>query len=223
MSPPIATDSGIFFSVFKSTDTGDSITLYRYDNNLNVVKNRSYTGSVAPQSSFLASTDTFVLFGLRDPDNYKTKVISINHDLDTENWTETLDDYIINLPVIDKNSNIIISCEDGYIYKLDSADGSEIWNSNIGTIYVRGELIIGKNQNIYKTGQLPTEINMTSGTESSSLSDKVAGSDGAMLSDGTLVYVSNNKFVRVSTTSGGLCPDAKWAKYGKDAANSSLY
>ncbi|MBN2433858.1 MAG: PQQ-like beta-propeller repeat protein [Spirochaetes bacterium] len=223
MSPVMATDSGIFFSVFKSTDTGDSVSLYRYDNNLNALNNRLYTGDVASESSFLAVTDTYVLFGLQDNNTYKSNIISMNNIFGSDNWTIFLDDYVINSPVIDKDNNIYIGCEDGYIYKLNSTDGSEIWSSNIGEIFIQGELIIGKNQKIYKSGQLPTEINMTSGTESSSLSDKVAGSDGAMLSDGTLVYGSDNKLIRVSTSSGGICLDAKWAKYGKDAANSSFY
>jgi len=223
MSPPMATDSGIFFSVFKTIDTGDSISLYRYDNNLNALNNRPYTGDVASESSFLAVTDTYVLFGLRDNNTYKTNVISMNNTFGSDNWTEILDDYVTNSAVIDKNNNIVISCEDGYIYKLNSTDGSKTWSSNIGKIFVRGELIIGKNQKIYKSGQLPTEVSLSSGSESDPISDAMASSEGAMLSDGTLVYGSDNKLIRVNTSSGGICPDAKWAKYGKDAANSSLY
>ena len=152
--------------------------------------------------------------------NYKTKLKKLSTDL-TEIWEMELPDYLASNGIIDAEGNIYVGCEDGFLYKLNTA-GDEIWKANFGAIFVRGEMILCADGNIYKTNQSPAYINSETGEITDITFNGVSANDLAIRNDGTIVFGGIGEVFFIETSSNGIDESAQWAKYGCDQKNTSL-
>lgn len=124
--------------------------------------------------------------------------------------------------LLDEASNIYFNSEDGNMYKFDK-NGSKVWAFEYGKIFVRGDLILGDDGNIYKMGQGLAKINPNTGKDESIEFEAVYGAgELSMRTNGQLVVGTMiNKVYFVKTESKGLHKKAQWPKAGKDYSNSS--
>lgn len=138
-------------------------------------------------------------------------------------WNLSIDDRISPDDVIlDAESNIYFNCEDGKMYKYNSS-GVKVWEHNHGKIFVRGNLILGKDNSIYKMSQGLEKINTETGqVEKITFDGGYGAGELSMRNNGDLVVATLlDKVYFIKTNSEGLNDEAHWPKSGKDYSNSS--
>jgi len=222
LSEPVAVNSKIYFSGYFYYDNSgvDDVIVFTYSFN-GQKENEVSFGSYHPASSILCVNNSGDLyFGLRDGDYYSTKLKLLNANL-TEQWEITLPDYVNNKGVVDAQGNFYTTCEDGKIYKLNTS-GAEVWNSNFGSIFVRGELFIASDGNIYKNAQTPSYIDAQSGDITDITFNALATTEIVIRSNGKIVLGGAGKVYFVTTSTSGISNNAIWPKYGFNCKNQSL-
>lgn len=222
LSEPIAVNNKIYFSAYFSDSSAgtDDIRVYSYSY-AGQQENEVSFGSFHPGSSVLCVNNSGDLyFGLRDGDYYTTKLQKLNSDL-SEQWEITLPDYVLNKGVIDAQGNFYTTCEDGYVYKLNT-NGTEVWKSEFGNIFVRGELFIASDGNIYKNTTTPSYMDAQTGDITDITFMASSTTEIVMRSNGTIVLGGAGKVFFVSTNTNGISEDAIWPKYGFNNKNQSL-
>lgn len=138
-------------------------------------------------------------------------------------WKRILDDRLtIGNVLLDESLNIYYNCEDGKMYKVDK-NSNEVWSFEYGKIFVRGDLILADDGNIYKMGQGLAKINPETGKdETIEFGSSLSAGHLSMRDNGELVVSSMlDKVYFVRTKSEGLDKKAAWPKAGKDYFNSS--
>lgn len=222
MSEPIAVHNKIYFSAYFSDSNAGSDYIKVYTYSFDGQKDNEVSfGSYHSASSILSVNNSGDLyFGLRDGDYYTTKLKKLNSDL-SEQWEAVLPEYVLNKGVLDAQGNFYTTCEDGYVYKLNSS-GTEVWKSDFGRIYVRGELFIASDGNIYKNTTTPSFIDSQTGEITDITFTASATSEIAIRSNGTIVLGGAGKVFFITTTTSGISEDAVWPKYGFNNKNQSL-
>ncbi len=223
LSEPFAVNNKIHFSAyFSDSNAGtDYVKVFAYSY-AGQKENEASFGSYHPGSSILCVNNYGDLyFGLRDADYYTTKLKRLNSDL-TEQWEVSLPDYVNNKGVIDAQGNFYTTCEDGFVYKHNT-NGTEVWKSNFGNIFVRGELFIASDGNIYKNSQTPSYINSQTGVKTDIAFSATASTEIAIRSTGVIVLGGAGKVFFANTTTNGISTDAIWPKYGFNIKNQSLF
>lgn len=177
-------------------------------------------GEYGDASFICANKDENVYLSIKDSWDNTNKLMCLDNELN-QNWEAVLPDYLANNGVIDATGNLYVGCEDGFLYKLDNS-GSEVWKAEYGSIYIRGEMIIGKDGNIYHTCQSPDYVSAETGEITEMDFDGLSLSDLGMRSDGSIVFGGSGKIYMMETNAGSMDDNAQWAKYGCDRKNTSL-
>jgi hypothetical protein len=162
------------------------------------------------------------LYVYADIDMAGGKIHLLSNDL-TPKWSLPLAEGLsIGNVLLDESSNIYFNSEDGKMYKFDK-DGNKTWDFEYGKIFVRGDLILGEDGDIYKMGQGLAKINPNSGQDESITFEAGYGAgELSMRNNGEIVVPTMlDKVYFVKTESKGLNKKAQWAKAGKDYSNSS--
>ncbi|MCW3806475.1 PQQ-binding-like beta-propeller repeat protein [Plebeiibacterium marinum] len=222
LSAPLATSNGVYMVAHVSHSSGNFAILNKYVTadgtaGLTPAIYDDYNGC----KLHCANNNGDIFISGNDDVNFETKLISLSASLDKKWEISFGDNYVANHAVIDKDGNLFIGVEDGYFHKY-SPDGSELFSYNLQRIFVRGEMLIAEDGNVYKCLQGAEKLDPLSGESTAIPIDGFGLSDLSMLSNGTLVYAGMGEVYMVSTDAGGLSDDAQWGCFGSGTGHSSL-
>lgn len=223
LSEPIAINNKIHFSGYflNSNESSDNIKVFTYSYT-GQNENEASFGSYLPSSSILCvNSNSDLYFALLDADYYTTKLHYLNSDLSVQ-WEVNLTDYVDGKGIIDAEGNFYATCEDGFVYKLNT-NGMEIWKADFGSIFVRGDLFIASNGNIYKNSTTPSFINSQTGEITDMDFNGISSTEVVIRNDGTMVLGGDGKVFFVTTNTSGISNSAIWPKYGFNNKNQSLF
>lgn len=222
LSEPVAVNNKIHLSacLYNSETSEDDVRVYTYSCDGNKENEVSF-GGYYPGSSILCVNNNGDLYlGLRNSDDYTTMLKKLNTNLSQE-WEFTFPDYLNNKGVLDDQGDFYTTCEDGFVYKLDNS-GAEVWKADFDRIYVRGELFIASDGNIYKNATTPSFIDPQTGAITDITFLSAATTEIAIRNDGTIVLGGYGSAYFIETNTSGLSEDAIWPKYGFNNKNQSL-
>lgn len=220
LSEPVGTGNYFYIAAFLMDEyMVADIQAYAFDYN-GKLQYQTSLGEFDDASFICVDKDGGVFLSIKDSWDNTNKLMCLDAELN-QNWEAVLPDYLASNGVIDANGNLYVGCEDGFLYKLDNS-GSEVWKAEFGLVYVRGEMIIGKDGNIYHACQSPGYVNAETGEITEMEFDGLALNDLGMRSDGSIVMGGTGKIYMMETNAGGIDDNAQWAKYGCDRENTSL-
>lgn len=220
LSEPVGTGNYFYIAAFLMDEyTVADIQAYAFDYD-GKLQYETSLGEFDGASFICADKDGCVFLSMKDSWDNTNKLMCLDNELN-QNWEAILPDYLANNGVIDAEGYLYVGCEDGFLYKLDNS-GSEVWKAEYGGVYVRGEMIIGDDGNIYHTCQSPDYVDAGTGEITEMEFDGLSLNDLAMRSDGSIVFGGSGKIYMLETNAGGIDDNAHWAKYGCDRENTSL-
>lgn len=213
--------SGKIFVTWYYSDGTDNFVVVALNSSGEKV-NEEHIGSEFHAGKIICANKTgqIYVYGAIDMEGCEVKLLESDLSL---KWNLSIDDRISPDDVIlDAESNIYFNCEDGKMYKYNSS-GAKVWEHNHGKIFVRGNLILGNDNNIYKMSQGLEKINAETGqVETIKFDGGYGAAELSMRNNGDLVVATIlDKVYFLETKSDGLNQKAHWPKSGKDYSNSS--
>lgn len=221
LSAPLATSNGIYCIAHISTANGNNAVLSSY----NIADGKSIHGIVYDEYNgchiHCANNNGDIFISGNDDINAETKLIALTATL-SEKWNVSFENnYVSSNAIIDKEGNVFIGVEDGYFHKY-TPDGQEIFSIDHQRIFVRGEIVIANDGNLYKCLQGPEKIDPNNGQVTNIPFQELGISDLSILSNGTLVFAGMGKIFMAETQANGFSTDAQWPSFGNNGGNNSF-
>ncbi len=219
-SAPIANSNGIYSIVHISGSNGTTAYLKQFNSTNGSLIENYILDDYINCKLHCSNKNGDIFFSGDDDINFETKFFALSSTFE-EKWSVSYgNNSINNHAVIDNDGNIYLSVEDGFLYKY-SADGSELFASNLQKIFVRGEMLIANDGNIYKSCQGVEKINPQTGKSTSIPIEASSLSDISILSDGTIIYSGIGEMYMLPSDAKGISSNAQWPSYGANLGNTS--